>query len=116
MLQRVCVNFLVDNFDVLPLARFIQTPEPLLAKALNTGRLVLDESVIFDRLIRWGYAKLGRPAPQATIDINISRDPELARTLAPLLPPRVLLTRRNKVKAANSWFVPFLSQQEVVSS
>jgi hypothetical protein len=85
-----------QNFDVMPLSRFLQIPQLLLVKVLNSGRLILDESVIFDRLIRWGFSQLGRPAPVATVSINICRDEELCNLLAPLLPPQVLLTKRNK--------------------
>lgn len=81
---------------MMSLSRFFEIPQDLLARVLDTGQLILDESVIFDRIIRWGYAHLGRPAPLSTDKINICHDEELVQLLAPLLPPRVLLTKRNR--------------------
>ncbi len=95
-LQKVCVDFVVKYFDLIDLSIFFQLPEQLLIRALNTGELLLDEAVIFDRLIRWGYHNLNRPAPQKTSDINICLDAPLYKVLSPLLPPEVLLTKRNK--------------------
>jgi hypothetical protein len=90
------VTSLVKNFDSVSISVFVGLPQDLLARVLDTGRLILDEAVIFDRIIRWGYAQLGRPAPASTHKINICQDEPLVLLLNPLLPPRVLLTKRNR--------------------
>jgi len=95
-LQKTVVSFVEERFDTLELPIFCAMPKELLRRVLNTGNLLLDESVIFDRLIRWGLAQLKRPQPKSTIGIRICNDAELRACLEELLPPRVLFTKRNK--------------------
>ncbi len=95
-LEKSVVDFVVDHFDSIAQEWFVKMPKLLLQKALNTGQLQLDESVIFDRIIRWGFNSLGRIQPQETRNIRILDDAALRFVLADLLPPRVLFTQRNK--------------------
>ena len=95
-LRENLTKFLCANYDMIPLEEFIKLPQQNLFDALNSGMLDQDEEVIFDRVIRWGYAKLGRPQPESTLNVRIGSDEELRKLLEPLLPPSTLFSIRNK--------------------
>ena len=87
---------MTENYDLIPLEEFIKLPQQNLFDALNSGMLDQDEEIIFDRVIRWGYARLGRQQPESTLNVRIGSDEELREILEPLLPPSTLFSIRNK--------------------
>lgn len=95
-LRRRCAQFVCQSFDVIPLDIFLGYSKDLLEQVLNEGALECDESIIFDRIIRWGYKVLGREDPKRTDNIRIPDDPELMRAVESLLPPTSIFSKRNK--------------------
>lgn len=111
-LEGKCCEFVLQRFESFPLTRFLSLPRDLLVRVLERGEIDAEEEVVFERLIRWGFAQLGRAQLADTSRIRIAHDAELQRTLDGMLPPTVLMTKRNK--RALLGYNPFSMQELLV--
>lgn len=96
-LEGKCCEFVLLRFESYPAHAFFGLPRELLQRVLEPGELDVDEDVVIQRLISWGYAQLGRQQPRDPSRIRIPHDSELMDALASLLPPNALMTRRNRM-------------------
>lgn len=91
-----CVAFVIEHFETMPTYSFVRLPRELLRRVLDSGELEVDEAIIVARLVRWGYQHLGRAQLADVSHVRIANDDALLGALQGLLPPSVVLSRRNK--------------------
>ena len=95
-LKTQCVEFVTENFEVIPVHDFVEFDKELVSGVMNSGLLLSDEEVIFDRIIRWGYHRLNREPLKQTKEVQIAKDDELYECISVMLPPNSLFSQRNK--------------------
>lgn len=95
-LQERCAELVHESFPQLPNHGFNSLPRGLLCRMVTEG-IDAEHDAILARLVRWGYHALGRPPPRDVSRIRIADDSDLQRVLAGLLPPTVVMSRRNKL-------------------
>ncbi len=107
-----CVAFVLVHFETMPTHAFVRLPRELLRRVLDSGELEVDEAIIVARLVRWGCQQLGRAQLADVSRVRIATDEALLGALEGLLPPSVVLSRRNK--RALLGCNPFMMQELLV--